>query len=230
MIFARRRGGSPWAVVAVIAVVAAGIAGCWFVGVPRYREARRVPAPKAYKPFKAADGSFQCQYPEGWSRAAGEAHAIISAAVFKKGSASIEVTADLLGSLVGDFTPKGAQGEIDPGTEQLLQAMPEMQAAMKEMKKPAAERLHEAGAKAAAKRFSGYQEGEMKTMVGQAGDGRYSEFTADGGWLDGKLRGYRVTIMGPQRALTVICRCPESEWKTLKPAFERVVNSLQPGT
>lgn len=77
--------------------------------------------------------------------------------------------------------------------------------------------------------LSGYEEQPAQAFHCGAGDARCSEFTADGGLLTGKLHGYRVTMLGSQRAFSTVCRCRESDWATLKPVFINVINCITPG-
>jgi hypothetical protein len=41
--------------------------------------------------------------------------------------------------------------------------------------------------------------------------------------------GYRATALGHDKDVTVFCVCPESDWKTLQPAFDRLLGSLKRG-
>jgi hypothetical protein len=60
------------------------------------------------------------------------------------------------------------------------------------------------------------------------GEGRRSIFTSDGS-LGGKTYGYRATLLTGDRRITIVCSCPATNWKELKPAFERVTASLRRG-
>ena len=71
----------------------------------------------------------------------------------------------------------------------------------------------------------GYQEGPMQKLESRVGDARISEWTADGG----KTHGYRVTMLGSQREMTVICIAPERNWAILQPAFQHMIASVVPG-
>jgi hypothetical protein len=57
---------------------------------------------------------------------------------------------------------------------------------------------------------------------------RRSEFTAKG-TFGGKLHGYRVTALGRDKRVVLICTCSEDDWKTLQPAFDQVIASLSQG-
>ena len=48
--------------------------------------------------------------------------------------------------------------------------------------------------------------------------------------MAGKLHGYRVTVLGGERRFTILCRCPQRNWKILEPAFLRVIQSVAAGS
>lgn len=185
------------------------------------RKGDPIPAPRAFAAYTAPDKSFVCQRPEGWEKQEASAHAIMSGALFKKGNAKIDITADLQGSLMGDV--------IGSGNAQLTGMMPPGMNIPKP--KPPVEKLHRAGKGMVSKQVSDYKEMPMQTFNSPLGEARYSEWTGEGGFgKGGKLRGYRATILPGERRVTVVCQCPENDWKTLRPAFGRVLGSLAPGS
>ena len=62
-----------------------------------------VTAPSGYTAYTASDKSFAWVAPQGWSIQGVGANAVVGGALFKKGSAKIDITADLAGSLMGDI-------------------------------------------------------------------------------------------------------------------------------
>jgi hypothetical protein len=208
---------------------------------------RPITAPKTFKSFTAADGSFRCEYPEGWSKASGDSHGIASLARFKSGEAVIDVKSDLTGSLIGDMpTPGGGMPGGDPETGGGGAAVPDLSSMpgmeklglgnVKMDRRPAVERLHEAGKKELERdlKIEGHEELTEKpaqAFRSQLGDARWSEFTAKGsGFMSSDVHGYRATIMGTERAITVTCQASEKEWKVVDAAFKRVIGSIGPGT
>ena len=182
-------------------------------------------APASYTAYTAPDKAFKCLAPAGWETSSSSSQAVNSGALFRKGSAVIDVTADLQGSLMGDIV----RGPAVPLPDLPGGAPPGMASALKEAQKPPVEKLHEMGRKEVAERLSHYEEQPMQTMRTSLGERRYSEFTAGGGMFSGKIHGYRVTILGGERRITVLCHCPEQDWNTLQPAFAKVVGSLGSG-
>jgi hypothetical protein len=180
---------------------AASIAGC----------EGNVPAPTAFAAYHSADGRFSCDYPQGWEveKGAGKSDAPYSYAKFRAGGAEIRVEADFAGSLFGDIAKAGAAMSGDSEA-------------------PAA-RVHPQGLRHMKDEFSNYQEKEAKPFQSKGmGEGRRSMFSADQS-LGGKIFGYRATLLTGDRRITVVCTCPSSNWKSLKPAFETVMSSLRQG-
>lgn len=205
-----------------------------------------ITAPKTFKTFAAADGSFRCEYPEGWTKASGASHGIASMARFKNGGAVIDVESDLTGSLMGDMpTPGGGMpgGDAEMGGSGAavpdLSSMPGMEKLgmgnLKLDRRPAVERLHESRKKVLetelkADGLEEVAEQPAKAFRSQLGDARWSEFTAKGNFLTGNVHGYRATIMGTERAIYVKCQAPEKDWKLVDAAFKRVIGSIGAGS
>jgi len=55
-----------------------------------------------------------------------------------------------------------------------------------------------------------------------------AEFTASGSF-GGTLKGYRATALSRDRRVRVMCKCSKDDWEKLKPAFDKVIESLGPG-
>lgn len=180
-----------------------------------------VAAPTSYKTWDATDGTFSLQYPADWEASGGGKHGI-QWAEFKKGSAHISIKVSLVSSLIGDIaqsanTVAGANdpfSEIDP--ELAEEMAPVTQA-------------HKIGADMFAGDFSRYKEQEAVAFESGFGDSRKSEFTARAG-ISGKLRGYRATMLGTDKGVHICCRCKDSNWKTLQPAFDEILKGMRQGT
>src|SRR5262245_61326677 len=169
-----------------------------------------VPAPTAFKEYPSPSGRFACEYPEGWDvSGAGKPDSPNSWAKFKKGSAEIQVEADLAGSLLGDIAKSG--GGMGNDAE------------------PPVAKIHPMGKRQMQEDYSNYDERDAKVVQSQRlGEGRRSTFTATQS-LGGKIYGYRATYLSGDRRITVICKSPATNWQALKPAFERVINSVRGG-
>jgi len=173
-----------------------------------------VTAPTAYKTYTAIDNTFSCDQPAGWTmHETGATAGALSTVTFEKAHVRVRVISDAIGSLVSDTMRSSAPTDPIPG-------MPPPPPP-----KPPVEKLHEMDKSQLADSLPGYQEGEMQTLESRVGDARISEWTADGG----KMHGYRVTMLGSQREMTVICISPERNWAILQPAFQRMIASVVPG-
>lgn len=179
-------------------VASLGLAGC----------GGNVPAPKAFKAHIDGGGKFVCDAPEGWEvSSGGKPDSPNSFAKFSSGSALISVNADFAGSLFGDIArATGGQG---PDAE------------------PPVARVHPMGERSMKEDYSDYKEREAKPFQSKGlGEGRRSTFTASQA-MGGKVYGYRATLLSGDRRITVVTTCPATNWAALKPAFERVINSLR---
>lgn len=173
-----------------------------------------VAAPTTYKTYTAIDNTFSCDQPAGWTvHETGAMNGVLSTVTFEKAHVRVKVISDAIGSLMSEGTPSTASTETLPG-------MPPPPPP-----KPAVEKLHEMDKAQLADSLPDYKEGPMQKLESRVGDARVSEWTADGG----KQRGYRVTMLGNQREMTVICISPERNWAALQPAFRRMITSVVPG-
>ncbi|MGV3720194.1 MAG: hypothetical protein ACO1SX_04720 [Actinomycetota bacterium] len=203
-----------------------------------------ITAPTAFKPYTAADKAFRCEYPDGWEQSGGSRMGVASNGKFTKGAAVIEVDADLTGSLLFDMpTPGGVDpASGDPGASGAgmpdLSSIPGMEKLagvdLKMDRRPPVEKLHEARKKAFAAEMKGRGISEVEEAAPQAfrsqiGDARWSAYTAQGNMFVGKVKGYRASIMGGERAIYVNCQAPEKDWPKVDKAFQRVIGSIAPG-
>jgi hypothetical protein len=166
-----------------------------------------VPAPTAFKPFDWKDGGWGCEVPEGWeASASGKKN---SSAKITKGSAKISLRTDVSGSLMAEMGSGGYNKQGPPSDEDYP-----------------VHKAHVMGLEQASSEYSDYKE-EKPTKFNNAigGEGRKSEFTASGGF-SGPIKGYRATFLSRDRRFTVFCTCNESDWETLKPAFDKVLESF----
>jgi hypothetical protein len=167
-----------------------------------------VPAPTAFATYNAPNGRFACDYPKGWEVTGSKSKpdSPLASAAFTMGNAEIKVAADLAGSLFGDIARSaGSMGGND---------------------EPPVAKVHPMGVRSMKDEYSNYEEREATAFKSRGlGEGRRSIFIADQA-LGGKIYGYRATLLSGDRRITVVCSCPATNWKALKPAFEKVIDSL----
>jgi hypothetical protein len=168
-----------------------------------------VTAPTAYAAYNHKTGIFACEFPQGWEQDGGGNRGQFWA-TSKSGPAEIRLRANSTGSLLGDIMGGPNDSELPP----------ELQAAHK---------VHVLGAKGIEGEYPGYKEvGQPKVLDVTLGPARVSEFTYQTTFGSG-MHGYRATVIGHDKGVTVFCICPESDWKTLQPAFDRLLKSLKRG-
>jgi hypothetical protein len=167
--------------------------------------------PTAYTPFSATDKAFTVDSPNGWKSDGGYSSGGVSSGVtFTSGDAKIAVDTDEKGSFLGDAlsSPTSVLQGSAPGNAQT----------------PPVDRLHAMTGEKFAADIEGYQ--EIKTTATRLayGDTRVTEYTGKG------VHGYRVTSLGHDRRMKIVCKCAPEEWDKLNAAFTHVINSVAPGT
>ena len=167
--------------------------------------------PTSYVPFKASDSAFTCDAPAGWTSSSFASTGTESGGDFSSASADIHVDSDEAGSFMGDIAASGGVGTVIAGgaTQSPI---------------PPVEKLHATQGADFANRLHNYVELGTNNTTAPYGDGRVTEYTADG------IHGYRVTILGRERSVTVDANCPEDEWPALNAMFLHVINSIQAGS
>jgi hypothetical protein len=168
--------------------------------------------PKSYSSYKAEDGSFKIEYPAEWT-VEGGGKGGYGWAKFTSGNSEIKVTTSLVGSLMADISKiqhppilKDLQGNEDTAPVAIVH----------EQEKEEFE--EETGVKEKAAAFVG-------TAVN---DARKAEFSGES-TFGGSIHGYRVTALTPDRRIRIVCQCPEGEWKSLQPAFDKIILTLSRG-
>lgn len=159
--------------------------------------------------FSPKDNAFKLRHPPGCTPDTGSRpDNTYSWGSFTKGSAKIQVFAEIQGSLLSgsdSAQPHEEGSELAP-----------------------VHRAHELYKKTASEEYSDYNEGKPSLFKGaRLGEGRIAAFTASAGGLFGsKLRGYRVTLLTNDRRVSILCHCPEADFKKLSPTFLAVCRSL----
>jgi hypothetical protein len=189
-----------WVLAATFGAILA-IAGCTGKAV----------VPTSYDKYNAKDGSFQIQYPAGWESDGGDRSGY-AWAKFTSGGAVISVDANVAGSLLGDIAKTRGHGLITPDQEEARSPV----AAVHEHEKQGFEEEE------------GVTEQEPAIVKTGFPDARKSEFSGSK-TFGGAIRGYRVTALGTDKRIRVVCECPESEWEALKPAFDKAIESVAMG-
>ena len=177
-----------------------------------------VTAPTSYETFNARDGIVQFQYPTGWKQKGGAAKEFRFCS-FQSGPAKIRVMATITPSVMGDIANTGggmmgldgaAGAEIDDDLTPIA-AVHEADSIPK-----TTEDLGELDVKS------------TETIETGFGDTRISEFTVEAS-LGSNTHGYVVTALTKDKGIRMTCTCPEKHWETLKPAFDKVIESMGRG-
>ena len=166
--------------------------------------------PTSFLTYNSADGTFACEYPEGWL-AEGKAKRAVWAK-FTSGDAKIDFRVNVSGSLMADAM--GGRGG-DPDLPPDLQPV---------------HILHVGALEQAQDDLPNYKElpGSPVELECKVGPARLSEFTCTT-TLGTSMHGYRVTTIGHKKAVAVLCLCREGDWQALKPAFDHTLMSITRG-
>lgn len=89
--------------------------------------------------------------------------------------------------------------------------------------------VHEHRKKGVAESMRNYEESAPQKLDHGLGDALIAEFSAKPMFGEA-IRGYHTTILHEFHQFTIVSRCTQSEWETLKPAFEHVISTLAPVT
>jgi hypothetical protein len=166
--------------------------------------------PKSYSSYKAEDGSFKIEYPAEWV-AEGGGKGGLGWAKFSSGNSEIKVNTSLIGSLMADISKLGNPLMNEQNNEDTAPVAVVHQQEKAEFEEEA-----------------GVQEKKAEYVGTTVTDARKSEFTGKN-TLGGSIHGYRVTALTPNRRIRVVCLCPEAEWESLKPAFDKIIMTVSIG-
>jgi hypothetical protein len=182
----------------------------------------KVTAPTLSTTWTAKNKSFSISQPDGWAvktnyNVPGDdsGPSDVDGVLFVSGTASVDVTSD------SATKSKAAQllTSNGPGTDAL--ANPDAQLDFFDD--------HEKSLVSG--RYRNYQEGSVYKFSDDGfGDGIGHTFTADGhAWslFGGPVKGYRVSLMGGDFTVSIVCECRASDWDTLKNSFQSIISSVQ---
>lgn len=214
----RNDGGGLGKIGWYVAIGFAVVAVLFMFVLGRATKPPMIDAPTVYKPVDSPDKSFSCIAPDNWaSVGSGSEGSQMGGLMFVKGPVRIDITSSDALSYMGDAMRPAApaDGESDPNAA----ATPP----------PPVEAIHKMTENDFSEKYDGYVEMPEQKLQDQFGDTRVSEWTAKGGMFTGNLRGYRVTMLGLNKAITIDCHCPEQNWTIMQPVFLKVIQSIVPG-
>lgn len=158
--------------------------------------------------FDERGQQFGIDYPKGWEVESGARGGTSNPwARFTHDSAKIRVKTSLGASAIaGDVSYQGPDDETPDELKSVFQ-------------------IHKFMEDQFAGEYNSYEEKRPQVIRTGYGEVCLGEFTARGTW-GSKIRGLRLSALGKNYQITVICDCAESDWEVCGPVFDRVVKSL----
>lgn len=165
--------------------------------------------PASFNPYTSSDKAFVCDAPAGWSVDGYGSGATSSGVTFKSADAKINVDSDEQGSFMGDaLTNPMTSGLVGGGS--VAGGSP-------------VDKLHAMNASKVSDNVDGYVELSTTAATLPYGPTRWTLYSGK------DVRGYRLTILGHDRCITINCQCTPAEWAALTPVFQRVIFSVKQG-
>jgi DNA-directed RNA polymerase subunit RPC12/RpoP len=168
--------------------------------------------PKEFAEVEFGERDYRCECPKGWEvTSGGGKDGVPPWTKLEKGGALIQIR-DSLSGTPGAMLDRSLHfgTDIDRGVAPV-------------------DEVHEHRITGVASSMRNYKESAHQKLDHKLGDALIAEFTAKP--MFGKpVRGYHATVLQDFHQFTIVCRCAESEWETLKPAFDHVISTLVPIT
>jgi hypothetical protein len=210
--------GFPWLKVSILGGACAGIVVVGLIGYSMFLPPAAVrvgssgtsETPKEFVEVEFGQRDYQCECPKGWEvTSGGGKEGVPPWTKFKKGGAYVQIV-DSVSGTPGATIDRALQTgtAIDRGIAPV-------------------DEVHEHRTKGVADSMRKYEESAQQKLDHKLGDALVAEFTAKP-LFGGAIRGYHATVLHEFHQFTIVCLCRESEWETLKPAFEHVISTLVP--
>ncbi|MFC1597154.1 hypothetical protein ACFL5Q_04340 [Planctomycetota bacterium] len=208
----------PWLQVSVIGGACVSFVVAGIIGFIMFRPLATVgvgssgtsETPTEFVEVEFGQRDYQCECPKGWEvTSGGGKDGIPPWTKFEKGGASVQIRDSLSG------TPGG-----------MLDRSLHLGTAVDRGEAPV-DQVHEHRIEGVAGSMRNYEESARQKLDHKLGDALIAEFTSKPMFAEA-IRGYHATVLHEFHQFTIACRCTESEWETLKPAFEHVISTLEP--
>lgn len=198
--------------------------------VARANKGVHVAAPTAFVPYTAADKSFMCEAPAGWhAEGIGAEGGQGSRTIISQGDAVITLRSNASASTMADMmNATNAQQQQAREDLQNMPGGPPAGMPAPPPPVPAVQQLHKMNRESLAAKYEDFTETATHPFQGRLGDARLNEWTGAGD-MGARMHGYRVTMLTQDKMVTLVCRCRETDWKALQPAFVRIIHSVDRG-
>ena len=166
-----------------------------------------VSAPKSFQDYTAKDGSFTCKYPAGWTvEGGGGSRGDYACTIFSKGMPD-----------PGRIRPRGLAFRRH---EQVAESCGGRGGTAHRPGPPAPEK----GDRRGVHQLQGTRPEAVPDD--RTGRGSQVQLRRRGHARREDLRLCRATLLANDKRITILCQCDATDWETLKPAFDKVIESL----
>ncbi len=179
------------------------------------------------KAYAAADKSLTFQYPGNWKPQEAASQGIASQVSFDPNATThFAVISDLVGSLMGDVAKSAPPLPVE--------GMPGLPAGLTEKQKSPLETLHEMDVKLMGKnktRYPEFEAGATQPSKVSGMDALVTDFTFKKGnvWGAKEMVGMRVTVLAPDRQITILGTCAKENEKAMMATFDQIIGSMHFG-
>lgn len=176
----------------------------------------KIPVPDKFTTYSSMSGAFSLDAPEGWARKGEDTKREDSMTGQQYEADSDGATISYGKAVIQVWTDSGG----DAMQNQLLSGGGPNFAALIDDK-------HKEFLKVLNKRVGGFQSTDAGSFTLAPFSAKVIEYTGTSGFLffGGKVHGYAATVHGPKHFMMILLQCPENNWDSLKPVYERILKS-----
>lgn len=210
----------------IISMIAAlGIVGYGaYVVLPGMLSGTKVEPPTQFERIHHLYGEFYVEVPADWKREESPNKPDVPEWLkVSQGSAVIEIRFDDSGTFVANAA--GAGGNVTEMSQTMAAAGGRTMTTNNADPAPVRS-LHDATGEAYAKAYRNFEDGNTANYDMQYGDARMATCTFVEG-IGTKMKAMRISVYNGSKAWKILCRAREADFDALKPAFEKVVQSME---
>lgn len=211
--------------VVICLIAAVGIVGFGaYVVLPKMLGGEKVEPPTEFERIHHLNGEFYVEVPTNWEREESANKPDVPEWLkVSQGSAVIEIRFDDSGTFVANAA--GSGGNVTDLSQTMAGAGGRTMTTNPSDPAPIRS-LHDATGEAYAKAYRNFEDGNTTPYEMKYGDARIATCTFTEG-INTKMKAMRISVYNGTKAWKILCRAREADFDSLKPAFEKVVQSME---